>query len=127
MAPDTFNSRFSPETAIANPEEIKGWYQEIKKYFDSMGLELTMAEAAYLRQCIAECLHNNATVEYPGENTIDIREAIYRFFLGYYGINLEEYIKPWKTGNNSEADRKRGLSKLAQIIKSKFRPEQELL
>ena len=126
-----------PETDPASINENSGdtpdkRYKEVFDYLKTDGFELTVSEAAYLRQVINECFEENNKAEKFEKETdkesmdylFTFPEILERFFGGYYGIKFHEFIRDAEKKGTTRRELRK---KLFVYIQTKLRKDKEMI
>lgn len=111
-------------------EEVKTQYRAILDFLNKYDFNVTPAESTLIRKEIIDCIEENNKSK---ENFLKSRkrnldylqlqkEVFYRFFLHYYGINIQEYFDFTKKEYHGDA-----LKDLFKYIQKKLRKDKELI
>ena len=111
-------------------EEVKTQYRAILDFLNKYDFNVTPAESTLIRKEIIDCIEeNNKSKENflrSRKRNLDYlqlqKEVFYRFFLHYYGINIQEYFDFTKKEYHGDA-----LKDLFKYIQEKLRKDKELI
>lgn len=115
-----FGSDYSNLESVPD-ELVMRQYRDAKEFLLDFGLELTPAEAVFLRKEIRDVLFNNGKIKDEHEfNEIGIHapytEAISRMLNVLYGIDTQAFYLAYGSKKFPE---------LMRLVKEKYRPERE--
>ncbi len=99
------------------------YYKMVYNVLRANGMELSMADAAYLREMIRDAMWRNEKLE--GKRNMDkvcpTGEAVVRWLYDIYGVDFDASY------NLVGVDDKDFAEKLGVLIKRRYRPERENL
>jgi tRNA/tmRNA/rRNA uracil-C5-methylase (TrmA/RlmC/RlmD family) len=108
-------------------EEVMSVYKRLNQTFQEDGFELTMSEAAYLREQIKDVLRKNKLMESDFSKGNEIEEPEERLFREYFGIDRGSYYFDIKNKSFFDPVYKERIRQLYEYIKKNVRPEKEEL